>query len=384
MTPGGLLLLLGPLALSAGLLAAPSMEASGASPPSSENPPQPLRRPVNKNEVGPSGRPKPSENPLLGSEERASFDQKAHLEVELNATPLKGKLISIDSQDLASESAIPKKGCLIKNNTTTSGDQPASGGKASGQPGNPGSGGKPASMEKPVNATVGHAGQGKPTSSAKPGSDGKPPGPAGHVAHETPASGGKPAPNNGSVVHGKPACGNKTAPHEKPVSGVKPVFEGKPKPKDQPEMHAGENNTEEEEDDDNFDDDDDDDIIEDDLSSLDQEGSNGDEDGFDKELDYGLGKSPFNPYEYHDAWSDQGSDDPVPGFAEDGPPEDMFGGNAGEPVLDVWGDLMRPPASEPQPRKRPAETGLLWTVMEGGGARNEVPAEAPPVSWRAP
>lgn len=187
--------------------------------------------------------------------------------------------------------------------------------------------GKPPLGEKPAsNVDSGHVAHGKPISGGKPALDGKPISALGNQTQASPTPASKPAPHSEEGAH------KETAPHEKPESAEKPAPDKKPEPAKEAKKDGGDDDdssegTEEEDEEDGGEED----------REPGGESDDGDSDAFDKELDYGLDRSPYNAYEYHDAWSDDGSEYPEP-WLDPGLAEDTTGLGDGEPEFDVWGD----------------------------------------------
>nr|XP_016854232.1 PREDICTED: uncharacterized protein LOC107983756 [Anolis carolinensis] len=222
-------------------------------------------------------------------------------------------------------------------------------------------------------AKLGCPGSKNVTSGETPGPDGK--AASNHSQHGQLVSGNKTV--SGNTTHGKLVSG------EKPICGGNPGSSGvghgascagqaehgktpKPAPHGKPEKPKLEDDPEKDKDDDDagekdlVGDDDNDDIdehVEDDTG---KGSSDADEDAFDKELDYGLNKSPFDAYAYHDAWSDDEEDLEE----EEGSfPKESFDFSAMKTVLDIWGDILTKP--------KPEEEATL--LNEGVGYNGERP-----------
>ncbi|XP_058033038.1 cell surface glycoprotein 1-like [Ahaetulla prasina] len=335
-----------------------SLRPEAASPAPSGNflckeKPQPERPPVNNLEVESSGGPRPVEKPQGASEKDPSLDTRT----QLGGAPVEPS--SLGRPKLASQPALPNleawNPVWDPRNVTASGGKPNTNKKpTSSTPGDkptPGMG-KASPTEKPVPGS-GHTIQDKP----------KPASAAGH--HVGPTSGEKPASNSGPEAHGRPVAGEKPTPgeklasqvgHEKHPSADKPTSSEKPEDgekleaekesKPEKEAEEGKKTEEEEEEEEGLFDDDGEE--EEGEKGKENEGSTreGNQDGdeaFDKELDYGLNRPPFDAYSYHDGWSDEGPEEADLGLVGEMtalPQAGDDGNNDGKPTFDAWGDLV--------------------------------------------
>ncbi|XP_039198334.1 basic salivary proline-rich protein 1-like [Crotalus tigris] len=342
--------------------------AAGPAPPGKLIPktyPPPERPPANNLEVQSSGRPGAAEKPQEPSERDPSPDtgpQRGGGPVSREKRlpggnmPWKEKSGGLGRPKSASTPVLPNLGTWNpvwdpNNEATSGGKLNASEKPTSSTPGDkPTSGtGEPISNERPDPGS-GHSIQDKP----------KPASAAGPLTHEGPLPEGKPASNCGPKGPGRPLAGEKLTSGEKPSSHLghekhpsadestasdKPEPGGKPEAEKEskPEKEAEERNETEEED---LFDDDDDEQEEGEKGKEKEEGAaERNEDGdaaFDKELDYGLNKSPFDAYSYHDAWSDEGAGGADVGLRGETAalPEAGEANNDGKPIFDAWGDLV--------------------------------------------
>ncbi|XP_070604822.1 uncharacterized protein AH6.3-like [Erythrolamprus reginae] len=224
-----------------------------------------------------------------------------------------------------------------KPTPSTPGDPPTPGtGKATPTEGPvPGSGHTTQDKPKPALAAGHHLGI-TPGEKADPNS--------GPEAHGRPVAGENPAPPgekpSSQVGHQKPSSANKPTSSEKPEEGEKPEAEKEPKPEEEKKTEGEE---EEEEEEGLFDEDDEEEEEEKGKGNEGgpPEGSQDGDDAFDKELDYGLSKPPFDAYSYHDGWSDEGDEEANVALMGEtaAVPQAGDANHDGKPTFDVWGDL---------------------------------------------